>query len=99
MVRLPRNDAGLRPEKTPSVRLRFIAVGRRLARSGAAARCGRNNRGGSPMEREHEDLLEYESPTSWEETEVESGAMLSLVALLAMIVLPAAALVFVWVVS
>lgn len=51
------------------------------------------------MDREHAKQLEYESPRSWEESEVEPGAVLSLVALLAMIAVPAALIVFAFVVA
>ena len=51
------------------------------------------------MDREHGEQLEYESPDVWEESEVEPGAVLSLVALLAMIVVPAALIVFAVLVS
>ena len=46
------------------------------------------------MDEEHAEPLEYESPRTWEEAEVEPGAVLSLVALLAMVALPAAVVVY-----
>ena len=46
------------------------------------------------MDDEHAEPLQYQSPRTWEETDVDPGAVLSLVAVLAMIALPAALVVF-----
>ena len=40
------------------------------------------------------ELLEYESPREWEEFAVEPSAVLSLVALVAMVAIPLSVLVF-----
>ena len=46
------------------------------------------------MDERRGDQLDYQYPLRFEEPEVDSGAFLSLIALLAMVALPAAVIVF-----